>query len=238
VEEAMNNPIHILRDLCAPLLWGSYSGLWGPHPELWGYQSEKGRVAKKENPQEIVAAIRGLCFALGDREGEHCLGDFPSFVLAQVPSYGNETWYDVLSHMITGKSLFEASAEIRQLIKDWINLNPTLPADITPADDNRIDWDTYRQMEKVLREPHAFVPHASTLREMLAFLMAIRICRGSPHGSIPGIFELNKYLNEHFHQRGQPVNDLLLGELEHLPFRDACMLIADLVKSWRKSKEG
>ena len=70
---------------------------------------------------------------------------------------------------------------------------------------------------------------------MLAFLMGIRLCLDSPHGSIPGMWKLGKYLDKHFHHPGMRIEDLLLGELEHLPFHDACVLVADLIKGWRES---
>ncbi len=139
------NPMDIIETYCQrPALWGS----------------------DLKTPNDLIAAIRGICVGLGDPRGDHCLGDFTRFVRSRFPEYGNESWYLALTRLGAGRSLREACDAILELVKEWHDGNPTIPAKIlvkTSTPDEAIDTEKFQLLEEALRKPQYFVPGASTL---------------------------------------------------------------------------
>jgi hypothetical protein len=214
----MMSPMEIIVHLCK-------------RPKVWN--------AGIESPRDLLAAIRGICIGVGDPSGEICLGDFPAFVQSFFPEHGKESWYITLLRLTATKPLAVACDTVLNLIGEWEKSDRTLPPTIllgTNSDDRVIDRKTFHLMEDALRNPLSFLPGVSTLQEFLVFLWGIGVSRWPPHGNIPGLVDFSAYVRQHFSEsKVWGVDAILFTELRDYPFREACLVAADLIKDWRAS---
>jgi hypothetical protein len=193
-----------------------------------------------ETPEELLAAIRGICLGFNDPEGNRCLGTFPAFLRSQFPQHGTQSWDNMLSQLCVGISVGDAGDFILDLLRKWkesllaSNAEIVHPVPITYS----TDGNTFQLLETVLRNTSSYAPRLSTLRQVLVFLWGIEVSRYPPHGSSAELGDLNAYVTRHF--RKPPalrMEVVLLDELKNYSLPDACTLIADLLKSWRESEQ-
>lgn len=217
----------------------------------------------QETAADVFAAIRGICLGAEDADGEHCLGDFPKHVQLHHSAYPNESWYTILSRLCEGKSAWEAITRIANIVKEWKGRNPVFPtcrrSSATPGDDphwqewpklwpggfyhapawgKTVDADTFELMGKVLSGPEPYLPGVSSLREVLAFLAGIRAIRRPQHGTVAGIGSFDRFIRRYFGNRDSRGAEWgWLDELAERPFREACLLIAELLARWLEEAE-
>jgi hypothetical protein len=193
-----------------------------------------------ESAPDLLAAIRGFCFGLERFPSTVCFADFPAFVQSNFPEVRGQRWLDTLTPLCADKSLHDACGFIQDLLTGWKQSNPTVPAlnVDTPTRSGAIEVVAFDQTEAFLRNPRAFLPELSTLREALLFVWGIRIRGWPPMGEANGTFELSAHINHSFGESPVLWSDAVLSaKLAGYPVIDACRILADLVCDWRQSRE-
>lgn len=195
--------------------------------------------AAKSNA-DIIAAIYGICAAFDSPNCHVVFGDLPSFVQPACGQTQEGSWLDSLRHQSDGMDSRQTSHLIRQLITKCRNSNPIMPpqcgVSATEKTKRVFDPHLFEMIEKVFRIPNEFVPNSSTVSELLAFLDCFLTCKWPPHGYVSGIDDLAAYVCRHFQK--PPIchmSIVIVDSTSELSFREACSIVGDLIKNWRKS---
>lgn len=186
---------------------------------------------------DLLAAIHGICIGVGESPGATRFGTLPKFVLKKTPHPVSDSWLDSFQLMFAGKSLIEALIIVEQVIAGWKSTHPTLliPLPERSRNNTSIDWETFYLIENVFRQPWQYYADLSTIRQVLCFVHCYLTSRWPPHGHTFGIEELSRYASKKREILTIPFEGLVFKEFSKLPFGEACLAVADLIRDWRES---